>query len=128
MFKKIKEFFVGKPASERHALDAVTTPAVPYKVETPSATYDVPPAPGVTTLLFVPEAAPAPASDQLAVVNAAEGSAVQEAPAKKPRKPRTPKVAVVAEKPVKEKAPAKAKAPKLTVIKTAKTKTTSKKA
>lgn len=127
MFKKIKEFFVGKPASERHALDAVTTPAVPYKVETPSATYDVPPAPGVTTLLFVPEAAPAPVTEQL-VVDAAEAPAVQEAPAKKPRKPRTPKVAVVEAKPVKEKAPAKAKAPKLTVIKTAKTKAKLKKA
>ena len=116
MFKKIKEFFLGKPASERHPLDAVTAP---YKVEPPvTHTYDVPPAPGVTTLAFIPPAA------------VAEPTVVEAAPAKKPRKPRTPKVAVVAAAPVKavkEKAPAKAKAPKLTVLKTEK-KTKSKKA
>jgi hypothetical protein len=110
MFKKIKEFFVGKPASERnfaHPLDAVTTPAAPYKVEPPvSYSYDVPPAPGVTTLAFIPPAVTAPE--------------VVAEPAKKPRKPRTPKVAPVAA--VKEKAPAKAKAPKLTVIKATKAK------
>lgn len=112
MFKKIKEFFVGKPADERnfaHPLDAVTTPAAPYKVEPPAPhSYDVPPTPGMTTLEFIPPAVTAPE--------------VVAEPAKKPRKPRTPKVAVVAEKPVKEKAPAKAKAPKLTVIKATKTK------
>jgi len=112
MFKKIKEFFVGKPAAERnfaHPLDAVTTPAAPYKVEPPmSYAYDVPPAPGVTTLLYVP-----PATEQAPAV-------VEAAPAKKPRKPRTPKVAPVAE--VEEKAPAKAKAPKLIVIKATKAK------
>ena len=109
MFKKIKEFFVGKPAVEskfEHPLDAVTTP---YKVEPPvTGTYDVPPAPGVTTLLYVP-----PATEHAPAV-------VEAAPAKKPRKPRTPKVAPVAA--VKEKAPAKAKAPKLTVVKAAKSK------
>jgi len=117
MFKKIKEFFVGKPASERnfaHPLDAVTTPAAPYKVEPPvSHAYDVPPTQGMTTLEFIPPAVTAPE--------------VVAEPAKKPRKPRTPKVAVVAEKPVKEKAPAKAKAPKLTVVKAEK-KTKSQKA
>jgi hypothetical protein len=117
MFKKIKEFFVGKPASERnfaHPLDAVTTPAAPYKVEPPAThSYDVPPTQGMTTLEFIPPAVTAPE--------------VVAEPAKKPRKPRTPKVAVVAEKPVKEKAPAKAKAPKLTVVKAEK-KTKSQKA
>ena len=110
MFKKIKEFFVGKPASERnfaHPLDAVTTPAAPYKVEPPvSHAYDVPPTQGMTTLEFIPPAVTAPE--------------VVAEPAKKPRKPRTPKVAAVAV--VKEKAPAKTKAPKLTVIKAEKTK------
>ena len=101
MLKKIKEFFLGKPA------EVAPTP-VPYKVETP-----------VIPLVVTnskPEdnvPVPAPAQDQLAVVNAAEGSAVTAAPEKKTRKPRTPK----AETTAKEKAPAKAKAPKLTVVK-----------
>ena len=102
MFKKIKEFFVGKPAVEskfEHPLDAVTTPSAPYKVPEPAATTPIP---------FVVETAPAPV--------------VEAAPEKKARKPRTPKVAVVAAKPVKEKAPAKAKAPKLTVVKATKAK------
>jgi hypothetical protein len=109
MFKKIKEFFVGKPASERHPLDAVTTSNVsaPYKVPEPAATT---PIPLVVEAPAVVEAAPV--TDQLAVVNAAEGSAVT-APVKAPRKPRAPKAATA----VKEKAPAKAKAPKLTVVK-----------
>jgi hypothetical protein len=100
MFKKIKEFFVGKPAAESkfaHPLDAVTTPSAPYKVPEPAATTPIP---------LVVEAAPAPVVEEVA-------------PAKKPRKPRTPKVAPVA---VKEKAPAKAKAPKLTVVKSTKSK------
>jgi len=107
MFKKIKEFFVGKSAVEskfEHPLDAVTTPntSAPYKIPEPAATTPIP-----------------VVSDQLAVVNAAEGSAVKTVPEKKARKPRTPKAAPVAV--VKEKAPAKAKAPKLTMVKTAKT-------
>jgi hypothetical protein len=106
MFNKIKEFFTGKKTESKfaHPLDAVTTP---YKVEPlVTGTYDVPPAPGVTTLLYVPPAAPS----QVAVVNADEGSATQTESVKKPRKPRAPKAAPAAA--VKEKAPAKAKAPK----------------
>ena len=100
MFKKIKEFFVGKPVE-------VTPTPVPYKVETSVAPVTVAePAPVV-------EAIPTPVVDQLAVVNADEGSAIAVEPEKKARKPRTPK----AETAVKEKAPAKAKAPKLTVVK-----------
>lgn len=105
MFKKIKEFFLGKP------VEAAPTP-VPYKVETPVIPLVVTnsnPADNVP----LAEPAPAPVQDQLAVVNAAEGSAVTAAPEKKTRKPRTPK----AETTAKEKAPAKAKAPKLTVVK-----------
>ena len=89
MLKKIKEFFTGKPASERHPLDAVTTPNVtaPYKV----------PEPEMTPIPYVPLAAPVVVDDAPVVV---------EAPAKKPRKPRTPKAAPAA------KAPAKARAPR----------------
>jgi len=116
MFKKIKEFFVGKPAP-------VSTPTVesaPYKVPEPAATTPIP--------LIVTNSNPAdnvPVAEVVApvVVEApvvAEMPVVAEVAVKKPRKPRTPKVAAVAE--VKEKAPAKARAPKLTVVKTAKAK------
>jgi len=107
MLKKIKEFFMGKPA------EVAPTPA-PYKVETAtpapieSVLYKVL-EPAVTTPIpLVVEPAPAQVVDQVAVVNAAEGSAIIAPPEKKARKPRAPK-AVPA---VKEKAPAKAKAPK----------------
>jgi len=105
MLKKIKEFFMGKP------VEVVPTPVetAPYKVPEPAATTPIP---------LVVETAPAPVVDQVAVVGAAEGSAVTAVPEKKVRKPRTPKAAPVA----KEKAPAKAKAPKLTVVKAAKSK------
>ena len=107
MFTKIKEFFMGKPA------EVIPTPVetAPYKVPEPAATTPIP---------LVVETAPV--VDQVAVVNAAEGSAegsaVTAAPEKKTRKPRTPK----AETSVVEKAPAKAKAPKLTVVKATKSK------
>jgi hypothetical protein len=94
MFKKIKEFFVGKPATERHPLDAVTTPKIPEPV-TETVVVMEPPKEQMIPIPYVPEAAPA---------------VVEAAPAKKPRKPRAPKAAPVAA--VKEKAPAKAKAPK----------------
>ena len=105
MLKKIKEFFMGKPA------EVAPTPVetVPYKVPEPAATTPIP---------LVVETAPAPVVDQVAVVSAAKASAVTVQLEKKVRKPRTPK----AETAVKEKAPAKAKAPKLTVVKTAKSK------
>lgn len=116
MLKKIKEFFMGKPAEVAPA----PVETVPYKVPEPAATT---PIPLVVETAPVVEAAPAPVVDQVAVVNAAEGSAITAAPEKKTRKPRTPK----AETSVVEKAPAKAKAPKLTVVKSEK-KTKSKKA
>lgn len=108
MFKAIKEFFVGKTPAERHPLDAVTTPNIPepvmvtetvvvsapYKVEPPAATISIP-----------------------LVVETAPVLVVEAAPEKKVRKPRAPKSVVV-----KEKAPAKAKAPKLTVVKAVKSK------
>jgi hypothetical protein len=105
MFKKIKEFFVGKPAP-------VAEPVVtaPYKVPEP-ATAPVSlvvtnsnPADNVPLVAEVTT----PVVDQLAVVNAAEGSAVTAAPAKKPRKPRAPK-AEVAAKPAAKKAATKSK-------------------
>lgn len=107
MLKKIKEFFMGKPA-EVAPIPAPFANTVPYKVPEPAA---------ITPIPLVVETAPAPVVDQVAVINAAEGSAVTAAaPEKKARKPRTPKV----ETSVVEKAPAKAKAPKLTVVKTEK--------
>jgi hypothetical protein len=97
MFKKIKEFFVGTPPTDRHPLDAVTTPNIPEPVmATETVVVMEPPKEQMTPIPYVPEAAPAPV--------------VEAAPAKKPRKPRAPKAAPVAA--VKEKAPAKAKAPK----------------
>jgi len=75
MFKKIKEFFMGKPVE-------VNTPAASYKVEAPAAVVETAP---------VVEAIPTPVVDQVAVVNAAEASALTTAPEKKARKPRTPK-------------------------------------
>jgi len=103
MFKKIKEFFVGKPVE----MPTTTIESAPYKVPEPAATTPIP---------LVVEAAPAP------VVEAAPALVVEATPEKKVRKPRTPK----AETSVVEKAPAKAKAPKLTVVKSEK-KTKSKK-
>jgi len=120
MFKKIKEFFVGKPQ-----VAETVAPYAPYKLPEPAMVAPVA-APAVveviipeTTVASVVVETPAPTS--LAVVNAAEGSVVSEIvaePAKKTRKPRAPKATPVA----KEKAPAKAKAPKLTVVKAAKSK------
>ena len=95
MFKKIKEFFVGTPPTDRHPLDAVTTPNIPEPVmATETVVIMDPPKEQMTPIPYVPEAAPA----------------VVTAPAKAPRKPRAPKAAPAAA--VKEKAPAKAKAPK----------------
>jgi hypothetical protein len=110
MFKKIKEFFVGKPATERHPLDAVTTPKIPEPV-TETVVIMEPPKEQMIPIPYVPEAAPA-VTTLLYVPSATEQApaVVEAAPAKKPRKPRAPKAAPVAA--VKEKAPAKAKAPK----------------
>ena len=99
MLKKIKEFFMGKPAEVMPA----PVETVPYKVPEPAATTPIP---------LVVETAPVQVVDQVAVVSAAEGSAVTDLPVKKTTKSRAPKTAPVAV--VKEKAPAKAKAPKAT--------------
>jgi len=104
MFKKIKEFFVGKPATERHPLDAVTTPKIPEPV-TETVVVMEPPKEQMIPIPYVPEAAPA-----VTTLLYVPPAVVEAAPAKKPRKPRAPKAAPVAA--VKEKAPAKARAPK----------------
>jgi len=100
MFKKIKEFFVGKPVE-------VTPSPAPYKVPEPTV---VPPIP------LVGESAPIVVDVIISETTVAP--VVVETPAKAPRKQRASK----AETAVKEKAPAKAKAPKLTVIKATKAK------
>jgi hypothetical protein len=121
MFKKIKEFFLGKPAPAPAPVPAPTVESAPYKVPEPAATTLIP--------LIVTNSNPAdnvPVVAEVAAPVVVETPVVVEVAAKKPRKPRTPKVAPVAE--VKEKAPAKAKAPKLTVVKSTKAaKTKSKK-
>jgi len=98
MFKKIKEFFVGKPAP------APVVETAPYKVPEPAATTPIPlvvtnsnPADNVPLVAEVttPVAVEAPAVVEVAPV--------VEAPAKKPRKPRTPKAAPT-EKPAAKKA------------------------
>jgi len=76
MFKKIKEFFTGKPA-----VVETTVAAVPYKVE-------VPPVAEVATTP-VAEVATTPVAE---VVPAKKKPAVKKTPAaKKPRAPRKPK-------------------------------------
>ena len=117
MFKKIKEFFVGKPAE------------VPTLVaEVVSAPYKLPEPPAVTPIPLVVEVV-APVAAEVVAPVAAE--VVAPVAVKAPRKPRTPKVvaAVVpakAVKAVKEKAPAKAKASNVVAMKAPK-KATSKK-
>jgi len=70
MLKHIKRLFGVKPAE----------PQAPYKVETPSVNYeDIKPAPAV----MVPVQAEEPAATE---------AVVESKPAKKPRKPRAPKV------------------------------------
>jgi len=93
MFKKIKEFFVGKPQ-----VDVVAPGVAPYKLPEP-------------VIITMPPVA-APAVIEVIVPETTVASVVVETPApeKKARKPRVPKAAPVAE----EKAPAKAKAPKVT--------------
>ena len=105
MFKKIKEFFVGKPVE-------VTPAPVPYKVEI---------APVESSAASMKEELKNPMVVALEQTQEAAIPLVVETapePEKKVRKIRTPKT----ETAVKEKAPAKAKAPKLTVIKATKSK------
>jgi hypothetical protein len=106
MFKKIKEFFTGKPAEV-----APEVGSVPYKVPEPAATTPIP---------FVPEPVQPVVEtkvDPVAVALDLEPLDLS-TPAKKPRTPRAPKAAVA--KPAKEKAPATAKAPKKTALKVVK--------
>jgi len=109
MFKKIKEFFVGKP------VDVVALGAAPYKIPEPTATPPIPlvaEAAPIVVEVIISETTVAP------VVIETPAPVIEADSTKKTRKPRTPKV----ETAVEEKAPAKAKAPKLTVIKATKSK------
>lgn len=103
MLKFLKSLFGMGPYSERHPLDAVTTPNVsaPYKVPEPAATTPVPYVPEPPLVKLGPEPTVAPV-------------VAKAAPAKKASA--KPKVA----KPVAEKAPAKPKAPKKPKISIAK--------
>ena len=80
MFKKIKEFFIGKPAE--------VVAEVPYKVEVASAPVaEVAPAP-------VAEVAPAPVAEvakATAPAKKAKAPAKKAPAAKKPRAPKAPK-------------------------------------
>jgi hypothetical protein len=108
MFKAIKEFFTGKQPESKfeHPLDAVTKPAeAPPKVETPAE-----PVQPVVEVKVDPVAV-ALDLEPLDLAATAE-------PAKKPRKPRAPKVATA--KPAVKKAPATAKAPRKTALKVVK--------
>ena len=105
MFKKIKEFFIGKP------VDVVAPGSAPYKVPEPAAATPIP-------LVVETASAPVVETTPAPVVVIIEGVGEVAIPAKAPRKPRTPKV----ETAVKEKAPTKAKAPKLTVVRATKSK------
>ena len=109
MLKKIIDFFTGKKPAPAEPVDTwQPAAAAPYKVPEPAATTPIP--------LIVTNSNPAdnvPVVDQLAVVNAAEGSAVPAATekkkrtfTKKPAAPKaTPKAAAI-------KAPAKPRAKK----------------
>ena len=109
MLKFLKNLFGIGPYSESRPVDAVAPGGVPYKE--PAATTPIPLVVETAPVLVV-EAAPA------LVVETAPVLVVETAPEKKTRKPRTPK----AETAVVEKAPANAKAPKLTVVKATRSK------
>jgi predicted alpha/beta hydrolase family esterase len=101
MFKKIKEFFVGKPAPVAEVAYKVETPALATPVASAPVVEEVKvetPAPTVGHDLggsYTTEAAPA-------VEVVVEGTGAVAVPTKKTRKPRAPKV--VAEKPAAKKA------------------------
>ena len=101
MLKFLKNLFGIGPYSESRPVDAVAPGGVTYKE--PAATTPIP---------LVVETAP------VLVVETAPVLVVETAPEKKTRKPRTPK----AETAVVEKAPANARAPKLTVVKATRSK------
>lgn len=104
MFKAIKEFFTGKPAE------------APYKVETPAPAVQ----PVVETAQPVVEAKVDPVAVALDLEPLDLAATAQ--PAKKPRKPRAPKVAE-AKPAAKKAAPAKKAAVKKPAARTAKSKT-----
>ena len=106
MFKKIKEFFLGKP--EESVVEVVSAP---YKMPEPAATTPIP-------LVVQHDMGGSYTPESVAEV--APVVAEVAAPAKAARKPRTPKVVaapVKAVKAVKEKAPAKAKASNVVAMK-----------
>ena len=111
MFKAIKEFFTGKPA------EVTPEPAnvsVPYKVPEPAATTPIPLV--VETTQPVVEAKVDPVAVALDLEPLDLAATAQ--PAKKPRKPRAPKVAE-AKPAVKKAAPAKKAAVKKPAARTA---------
>jgi len=97
MLKRIVEFFTGK----KQPVDVVAPGAAPYKVEAPAPVPVLEPAAPLAT-------------DQAAVVSAAEGSAVTLTPVAKtpPAKKPAAKKTAVPKKPAAAKAPAKPKAKK----------------
>ena len=109
MFKKIKEFFTGKPAEVAPVVESA-----PYKVPEPAATTPIPLVPEPVQLVVETKVDPVAVALDLEPLDLAATAE----PAKKPRKPRAPKAAVA--KPAKEKAPATAKAPKKTALKVVK--------
>ena len=117
MFKKIKEFFVGKPAP---VVDAVAPGGAPYKVDAPWT----PPVSAATKPAEAPykvettvaEVSPPPAIEIVPLGTEATMAAPTAKKAPAVRKPRAPKSDAVG-KAVKEKAPVKAKAPKAPVAK-----------
>jgi hypothetical protein len=99
MFKAIKEFFTGKPAE---VAPAPAVESVPYKVPEPAATTPIPLV--VETAQPVVEAKVDPVAVALDLEPLDLAATAQ--PAKKPRKPRAPKVAE-AKPAVKKAVPAK---------------------
>ena len=107
MLKFLKSLFGMGPYSERHPLDAVTTPNVsaPYKVPEPAATTPIP---------YIPE--PKVGHDMGGSYVVEETTAKPKAVAK-PKAPAKPKAAKPAAKaPAKPKAPA-TKKPKISIAK-----------
>ena len=111
MFKSIKEFIFGKPAPA----EAAPAEVAPYKVPEPAATTPIP--------LVVEAELPLVKLEQVSapVVETQITDAVTQTPAKKPRKPRTPK-AVVETAVVKKAAPVKKAAAMKAAPKTSKSK------
>ncbi len=107
MLDFLKKLFSSKPASERHPLDAVTTPNV-------SGTYTVPEPAATTPIPYIPE--PELGYD-MGGSYVIENSKPKPKAVAKPKAPAKPK----AEKPAAAKAPAKPKAatkkPKISIAK-----------